>query len=83
VAGPLVDPTLELRDRDGAIVATNDDWATDDGAAKLIALGLAPDDPRESALYRRLSAAAYTAIVRGKNDESGVGLVETFNVRDQ
>ncbi|HVF73089.1 MAG TPA: hypothetical protein VM940_15915 [Chthoniobacterales bacterium] len=76
----LQDPVLELHDQSGTTVATNDDWATGPDAAKITAAGLAPKDPHESALYLTAAPAGYTAIVRGKNDSTGVGLVEVFNV---
>jgi len=82
VPSPLQDPILELHDQNGATIATNDNWATDANAAQVTAAGLAPSDPRESALYRTLNVnQAYTAIVRGKNNTTGVALVEFYQVK--
>ena len=77
IANPLGDPTLELHDASGTIVATNDDWGDTD-KANIEATGLAPADAAESAILTSLSGGAYTAIVRGKNDTVGVGLVEIY-----
>lgn len=80
VPNTLQDPTLELHDENGALLAANDDWATDQNAAQVAASGLAPKDPRESALYRNLPRAAFTAIVAGKNGAVGNALVEIYKV---
>jgi hypothetical protein len=81
VPGTLQNPTLELHDQNGATTATNDDWGTDPDASKVEAAGLAPKDPRESALYLSASPAGYTAIVRGKDDTTGIALVEIYHVK--
>jgi hypothetical protein len=83
VPNTLQDPTLDLRDSNGNSLATNDDWATDQNAAQLTTTGLAPKDPRESALYRSLPASVFTAIVSGKNGATGNALVEIYNVTGQ
>lgn len=81
VSDPLQDPMLELHDQNGGLIASNDDWAADPNADKVAAAGLAPDDPRESVIYRVMTPAGYTAIVRGKANTSGVALVEGYNVQ--
>ena len=53
VPDALQDPILELHDANGATIASNDDWASDPNADKVAAAGLAPSDPRESAIRRR------------------------------
>jgi len=80
VPNALQDPTLELHDENGATIASNDNWETDPNAAQVLAAGLAPSNPKESALYRVLGPAAYTAIVRGVGGTTGVALVEVYNV---
>ena len=77
----LTDPTLELRGSDGALLMENDNWQ-DDAAqrAQLIALGLALPDPKESGIVATLQPGAYTAIIAGKNQTSGIGLVEIYDV---
>jgi archaellum component FlaF (FlaF/FlaG flagellin family) len=78
----LQDPTLEIHNQNGTTIAINDNWATDSNAAKVLASGLAPRDARESAIYLTLAPAqAYTAIVQGKNNSTGIGLVEVYNVK--
>ena len=78
--GVLPDPTLELRNSNGLLIAANDDWQDDlSQAAQLTALGLAPSHPKEAALVATLQPAAYTAILAGKNQGIGVGLVEVYD----
>jgi hypothetical protein len=79
VAGALQDPTLELRDSNGALVALNDNWRDTQGGI-ISSTGLAPDDDREAAIFATLPAGAYTAVVQGKNATTGVGLVEAYNI---
>jgi uncharacterized delta-60 repeat protein len=79
VANALNDPTLELHDADGLVVASNDDWK-DSQEAEMEASGLQPTYDRESAILASLSAGAYTAILRGKDSATGVGLVEVYNL---
>jgi len=79
VAGALNDPMLEVHDGNGALVAQDDDWRMSQEQL-LIQSGLAPVDDRESAMLLVLQPGAYTAIVRGKNDGVGVGLVEIYNL---
>jgi len=79
VAGALADPTLELHDKDGAMIASNDDWRSDQ-EADIVATTLPPTDDAESAILMTLTPDAYTAIVSGVNGTTGVGLVEIFNL---
>lgn len=82
VPQPLQDPTLELRDRNGVLLASNDNWQTDQKAA-IEATGLQPSDARESAIVlSNFEPGPYTAIVRGKDGTIGVGLVEIFDVQN-
>jgi hypothetical protein len=81
VTDSLADPTLELHDGSGAIIASNDDWQDDPAQAALLeAANLAPADPRESAIYTTLATGNYTAIVQGKDGTTGVALVEVYNL---
>ena len=85
ISTPLQDPTLELRSANGSLIASNDNWKINEQTnqsqqAAIQATGLAPTDDRESVLMAELAPAGYTAIVRGKNDTSGVGLVEIYDV---
>ena len=77
---PLSDPTVELRNASGAIVASNDNWGNGPNAAQIQAEGLAPSQPAESALQATLNPGSYTAIVRSANGTTGVGLVEVYDL---
>ena len=81
VPQPMQDPTLEIHNGNGDVIASNDDWQTNQ-KAEITATGLAPSDSRESAiLLRNFDPGPYTAIVRGKNNTTGVGLVEIYDVQ--
>ena len=80
VAGALQDPTLELHDGNGAIIASNDNWK-DTQQSAIQATGLAPSDNRESAILTILTKGGYTAILRGKNDMTGIALIEAYKVQ--
>jgi hypothetical protein len=79
ITNPLSDPTLELHNASGAIIASNDNWQ-DTQAAQIMASGLAPIDPHESAIFATLPAGNFTAIVRGAGGMTGVALVEIYNL---
>ena len=80
VTNALQDPTLDLVDGSGNVVAANDNWK-DSQRAELEATGIQPNDDRESAMVRSLAPGNYTAVVRGKNSTTGVALVEVYNVQ--
>ena len=75
--GALGNPTLELRDGNGALIASNDDWRTDQ-EAEIIATGIPPTNDLESAIVRNLAPGNYTAIVRGVNNTTGIAVVEAY-----
>jgi hypothetical protein len=77
---PLSDPAVELRDASGVLVASNDNWGSGPNAAQIQSEHLAPSDPNESALQATLNPGSYTAIVRGANGATGVGLVEIYDL---
>jgi hypothetical protein len=79
VLGALSDPTLQLVDANGVLLNQNDNWQ-ESNVLELQNAGLAPDDPRESAIVAELTAGNYTAIVRGKDGAVGVGLFEVYDV---
>ena len=83
VGGTLQNPVLELYDKNGTLIASNDDWATDPSAAQVQADGLAPSDPRESALALTLTSGSYTVVVRGADDTAGIGRVEMYDLSTQ
>jgi hypothetical protein len=84
IADVLGDPTLELHDGSETLVASNDNWKTrPDGSsqqAEIEATAVPPTNDLESALVRTLPPGNYTAIVRGKNSTTGVGLVEAYHL---
>jgi hypothetical protein len=77
VGDKLPDPQLELYDASGTLVRSNDDWRSEQ-AAEIIATGVAPTDELESAIVATLPPSSYTAIVRGVNGATGVGLIEVY-----
>jgi BNR repeat protein len=79
VPGALRDPTLELHDHTNATIAFNDNWK-DSQQSAILATGLAPSDDRESAIVQTLAPGAYTAIVRGSGNTSGIGLIEAYDL---
>lgn len=81
VANALQDPTLELHDGQGALIATNDNWQDSPDAADIQATTIPPTHPKEAAILGKLSAGNYTAIVRGKNNTTGVGLIEAYQIK--
>ena len=79
IANPLADPTLELRNSNGTLLVSNDNWQ-EEQAAELNAVGLAPTNSAEAAILALLDPGAYTAIVRGKGDATGIALVEFYQL---
>ena len=80
VPNALANPTLELRDGNGALMMANNDWQDDAAqAAELTAAGLAPTSPLESGIAAALPPGLYTALLAGLNNGAGVGLVEVYD----
>jgi hypothetical protein len=80
IANPLADPTLELYDSSGGTIATNDDWQSGTQVSQITNSGYAPANRNEPAIIATLPAGAYTAIVRGLNNSTGIGLVEIYEL---
>jgi N-acetylneuraminic acid mutarotase len=88
IPNPLLNPTLELHNHTGALIASNDNWLhtiiggviTSDQTQAIRNSGYAPGDTRESAIVADLPAGNYTAIVRGVNSTIGVALVEVYDL---
>jgi glucose/arabinose dehydrogenase len=81
IANPLADPTLELRDGNGALVASNDNWRDDPTQETLInQTGIPPTNNAESAIVATIPPARHTAIVAGKGGATGVALVEVYHL---
>jgi hypothetical protein len=79
VPGGLTDPTLELRDGNGGLIASNDNWRSDQ-EAEIMATNIPPSNDLESAIVENLAPGNYTAIVRGVNDTIGVAVVEAYDL---
>jgi hypothetical protein len=79
VPGALEDPTLELYDGNGALIASNDNWRSDQ-EKEIIATSIPPSRDLESAIVRNLAPGNYTAIVRGVNNTTGIAVVEAYNL---
>jgi sugar lactone lactonase YvrE len=77
-SGTLANPTLELHQGD-TLLQTNDDWKSDQ-QAEIEATGLAPTNDLESAIVRTLDPGSYTAILRGKGDTTGIGVVQAYDL---
>jgi hypothetical protein len=78
INGNLTDPTLMLVDANGTVVASNDDWKSSQ-QNEIQATGLAPPNDREAAILITLPTGNFTAIVSGKNGETGIALVDVFH----
>ncbi|MEY2490925.1 MAG: hypothetical protein QOC70_2867 [Verrucomicrobiota bacterium] len=81
VPGALANPTLDLVNASGTVIRSNNNWKDDPQQRALIeAAGLAPAHDEEAALVETIAPGAYTAIVRGNNRTTGVGLVEVYKL---
>ncbi|MGI8432334.1 MAG: DVUA0089 family protein [Chthoniobacterales bacterium] len=80
VANALTDPTLELRDGNGTLLQSNNNWADGPDAAAIHAEGFAPPQAKESVLQATLNPGNYTVIVSGVNGATGIGLVEVYDL---
>ena len=79
VPDALADPTLELHDGNGTLIASNDNWK-DTQEAEIQATGIAPTDDHESAIIGDFPPGGYTAVVQGKDSATGVGLIEAYQL---
>jgi len=80
IADPLSDPEIQLVDGFGNTIALNDDWEMDVNAQRVRDAGLAPSFGEEAALYINASPGAYTALLRGFNNATGIALVEVYDL---
>ena len=77
----LADPMLELRDSNGMLLISNNDWQDNPAAAgQITAAGLAPTNPREAAIAATLPPGLYTALLSGMNNCTGIGVVEVYDL---
>ena len=83
VPGALADPVLELFDSGGVMIGSNNNWGDAANRQDLVDTGIAPTSPNESAILMTVPANgtfAYTTIVRGANNTTGIGLVEVYDL---
>jgi len=80
IQGALADPVLELYDASGNLLVSNNDWQQAQAQA-LRDANLAPSNDLESAILATLAPGAYTAIVRGVGNATGIGLVEVYDLQ--
>jgi hypothetical protein len=80
VQGALSDPLLELYDASGNLLASNNDWQQSQAQA-LRDANLAPSNDLEAAILFTLAPGAYTAILRGNGNPTGIGLVEVYDLQ--
>jgi hypothetical protein len=82
LSSQLANPTIELRDSSGALLDENDDWKDSPSKQAIMDSGLAPTHDLESAIIATLPAngQTYTAVVRGANDSTGIGIVEIYDL---
>ena len=80
VPGALADPTLDLY-QGNTLLFNNDDWRNSSQQGEIEASGFAPNKDAESAIiWTLVPGEYYTAIVRGKNGQAGIGIVEAFDL---
>jgi hypothetical protein len=88
ITDALANPTLELHNGSGALIATNDDWQTtiiggiitSNQVSDIQNSGHAPTEGSESGIIANLQPGNYTAIVHGVNNSTGVALVEVYDL---
>ncbi len=88
VSNALSDPSLELHDSTGALIASNDNWETTqtggiiaaDQAKTIRATNIAPTDSAEAAILAQLTPGSYTAVMSGVGGGTGLGLVEIYDL---
>ncbi len=79
VSPALANPAVTLYSG-GTQLASNDDWKTNANVADIMASGIAPNDDLEAALLIQLEPGAYTTVVSGSGETTGIGLVEVYEV---
>jgi hypothetical protein len=79
VPNPLQDPKLELRDANGALIGSDNDWQDDPvQASEITAVGLEPPRTLDAAIFATLPVGLYTALLAGQDGGTGIGLVEVY-----
>ena len=84
IENALADPVLELYDSTGALIATNDNWQENANEQEIIDTGLSPSSDSESVILMQVpsdeTGVPYTAVLRGVDDTTGVGLLEVYDL---
>ncbi len=78
VTGALADPTIDFY-RGSQLILSNDNWKSDNQSG-IQATGIPPKNDKEAAILVTLDPGAYTAVIRGKNNTTGVALVEVYQM---
>jgi hypothetical protein len=85
IQGALLDPSLELHDPNGAVIASNDNWKLRPSGSsqqgEIEATSIPPSNDLESALVQTLGPGNYTALVRGTNNTTGIAVVEVYTLQ--
>jgi arylsulfate sulfotransferase len=80
VTDSLSDPTITIYDSNGSVIANNDNWRNDPGGVDIEKNQLAPTNDLEAATILHPPPGAYSAIVRGSNGGTGIGLLEIYDL---
>jgi hypothetical protein len=78
-ASVLNDPVLELRGQNGSLITQNDNWKDSPQRPQIEGTIYQPTDDRESVIVASLPPGAYTAILTGSGQTTGIGLVEIYD----
>jgi hypothetical protein len=74
----LFDPVLDLRASNSSLILSNDNWK-DTQRSQIEGTLFQPSDDRESVIVATLVTANYTAVLTGKNNTTGVGIIEVYD----
>ncbi|HWM23710.1 MAG TPA: hypothetical protein VNP98_02725 [Chthoniobacterales bacterium] len=80
VPGALADPVIEIYGSFGQLLGTNDNWNDSLTRQEIIDSGLAPSNDLESALWGTINPGAYTVVVRGVNNTTGIAMFEVYDL---
>ena len=79
-SGTLADPQLQIFDSDGKLIGSNDNWQDAPNRTDIVDSTIAPSHPLESAFLGALAPGAYTAVVSGVANGTGISLVEVYDL---
>ncbi|MBA3833386.1 MAG: hypothetical protein H0X34_16145 [Chthoniobacterales bacterium] len=79
VSPVLANPILKLMS--GATeLRSNDDWQNEPNSDDIVSTTIPPSNANESSILIRLEPGAYTAVVTGANDATGIALIEVYEI---